>query len=128
MAEAQSRTKETGQPKLHCMLNLHKRLCGRRFARRDSRRSTRLLLQDLLHAIAVALLRDDAGWKLLAFENKLQLVGVKHFALQQGQSYADHGITVFQNDALGLFIAGVDQAAYFRINLARRLFTEVTML
>src|SRR5438270_9383154 len=84
--------KETGQPKPPCMLNLQKSLCGRRFARRDARRSARLRLQDLLHAVAITLLRDDTGGKLLAFKDKLQLVGVQHFALEQGQSYADHGI------------------------------------
>ena len=35
---------------------------------------------DLLHTVAIALLRDDTGGKLFAFKNQLQLVGVQHFA------------------------------------------------
>jgi hypothetical protein len=68
------------------------------------------------------------GWKILAFDDELDLGGVQGLTLEQGGCHAVHDVLVGVEDGVGRLISGVDEAADLSVDLASGLVGEVAVL
>ena len=99
---------------------------------RESGSAAGVGLEHLLSAAAAAVAgRSQDGahrGQFLAFDQHLHFFSIDCFALQQGRGDAMHCVLVRFQNAVRRLVGLVDQAAYFKIDLAGCLFREVPML